>query len=256
MRGDRIHEVMKVRFWRIDGRPYLLAILVLAFGLVSGCSGLGGDQTPQNNGTTTSATTTSPNSHTSDDDADTNENDTEESGSIEGLAWVPFGPKDPTFPTPTWPAYNSFADGKCAQLRDYLGNEGSGIASSDLAKAMVAVCAAAIEGQEGQWSVAQAHADPDPSGILDSCLGSAIKELLNRALAWHQQHPTQTPVVQLQPVAGRTECGKRYPPDEPALTAEPAPSEETPTPEASTSAAPPTPDEAPPTSDQPTDAPG
>jgi len=189
VRGDRVHGVMKVRIRRIHGRPFLLAVLALAFGLVSGCSALGGDQTPQDNGNTPPAATTSASSDPSDNGNGSNGNGSEDDDSVEGLAWVPFGPKDPTNPTPTWPTYNSFAEGKCAQLRDYLGNEGAGIAASDLAKAMVAVCAAAIEGQEDQWKVAEAHADPDLSGILDSCLGAAIKELLEVAdkhLTWRR----------------------------------------------------------------------
>ena len=121
VRGDRVHGVMKVRIRRIHGRPFLLAILALAFGLVSGCSALGGDQTPQDNGNTTPAATTSASSDTSDNGDGSNGNGTEDNDSTEGLAWVPFGPKDPTNPTPTWPTYNSFAEGKCAQLRDYLG---------------------------------------------------------------------------------------------------------------------------------------
>ena len=243
-----------MRIRRIHGRPFLLAIVALAVGLVTGCSALGGDQTPQDNGSTLPAATSSATSGPSNNVADPNENDTEDNDAIDGLAWVPFGPKDPTNPTPTWPAYNSFAEGKCVQLRDYLSNEGAGIAESDLAKAMVAVCAAAIEGQEDQWKVAEAHADPDLSGILDSCLGAAIKELLDRALAWHQTYPGRTPVVQFQTVEGRTECGKRYPPDEqPPPSEEPAPSEAPLSPEASPSEAPPATQETSPPTDQPTD---
>jgi hypothetical protein len=252
VRGDRVHGVMKVRMRRIHGRPFLLAVLALAFGLVSGCSALGGDQTPQDNGNTPPAATTSASSDADNGDG-SNGNGSEDDDSVEGLAWVPFGPKDPTNPTPTWPTYNSFAEGKCAQLRDYLGNEGAGIAASDLAKAMVAVCAAAIEGQEDQWKVAEAHADPDLSGIQDSCLGSAVKELLDRALAWHQKYPGQTPEVQFQTVEGRTECGERYPPDEQPPSEEPSPTEAPPTPEASPSEPPPSPDETPAPTDEPTD---
>jgi hypothetical protein len=199
----------------------------------------------------------------------TTDNKDKSTSTDDGLAWVPFGPKDPTFPTPTWPTYNSFAEGKCSKLRDYLTTDGAGIAQSDLARAMVAVCAAAIEGQQDQWSVAEAHAGADLSGIHDDCLGAAVKELLDRALAWHKQHPGRTPVVQIQRVEGRTECGKRYPPDEPPPTSEgPPPTSEAPPPTSEapppTSEAPPPTSEAPPptsegpppTSDEPTETTG
>jgi hypothetical protein len=185
----------------------------------------------------------------------TNNNTDKSTSTDDGLAWVPFGPKDPTFPTPTWPTYNFFAEGKCSKLRDYLTTDGAGIAQSDLAQAMVAVCAAAIEGQQDQWSVAEGHAGADLSGIGDDCLGAAVKELLDRALAWHKQHPGRTPVVQIQRVEGRTECGKRYPPDEPPpTTEEPPPTTEEPPP--TTEEPPPTTEEPLPTPDEPTETTG
>src|SRR5215216_5675864 len=104
------------------------------------------------------------------------------------------------------------------------------------------VCEAAIEGQQDRWSVAEARAGANPSAIDtsaigDDCLGDAIAGLLNRALIWHREHPEQTPDVQDEQVEGRTECGKRYPPDEPSPTSEepsPTPEEPSPTPDEST----------------------
>ncbi|MGZ0152197.1 hypothetical protein ACXJJ3_34425 [Kribbella sp. WER1] len=61
------------------------------------------------------------------------------------LAWVPFGPKDPQFPTPSWPAYNALAAGKCSNLQDYLSHDTGGLQGTGIATAMLAVCQAAVE---------------------------------------------------------------------------------------------------------------
>jgi hypothetical protein len=223
--------VMMVRFWRFYEHFGLLVASMLLCGLMIGC---GGQQTPSDNGSDTnssSPTTTKSSESNGTDPAD------------DDLAWVPFGPQDPTSPTPTWPVYNFFAQGKCSELRDYLSSEqGASIGESDVGQAMVAVCQAAIEGQQDQWSVAeeQAGANPsaiDTSAIGDDCLGQAIAELLNRALVWHREHPEQTPDVQIKRVEGRTECGERYPPAEPPPTSDepsPTPEEPSPTPDEST----------------------
>ena len=224
--------VMMMRSWRFDDHLGLLVASTLLCGLLIGC---GGQQTPSDNGSdansTSSPTTTKSSEGNSTDPAD------------DDLAWVPFGPQDPTSPTPTWPVYNLFAEGKCTELRDYLNtDQGASIRESDVGQAMVAVCEAAIEGQQDQWSVAEARAGANPSAIDtsaigDDCLGDAIAGLLNRALVWHREHPEQSPDVQDERVEGRTECGERYPPEEPPPTSEepsPTPDEPSPTPDEST----------------------
>ena len=224
--------VMMVRFRRFYDLLGLLVASMLLCGLMIGC---GGQQTP-------SDSESDPNSTSSPTDSESSGNNGDDPAD-DDLAWVPFGPQDPTSPTPTWPVYNFFAQGKCSELRDYLNSDqGASIRESDIGQAMVAVCEAAIEGEQDQWSVAEARAGTNPSAIDtsaigDDCLGDAIAGLLNRALVWHREHPEQTPDVQDERVEGRTECGERYPPDEPSPTPEepsPTPEEPSPTPDEST----------------------
>ena len=226
--------VMMVRFRRFCHQLGLLVASMLLGGLMIGC---GGQQTPSDNGSGSNST-----SNPSPTDTESSGNNTDDPAD-DDLAWVPFGPQDPISPTPTWPVYNLFAQGKCSELRDYLNtDQGASIRESDIGQAMVAVCEAAIEGEQDQWSVAEARAGANPSridtsAIGDDCLGDAIAGLLNRALVWHREHPEQTPDVQDERVEGRTECGERYPPDEPSPTPEepsPTPEEPSPTPDEST----------------------
>jgi hypothetical protein len=252
---------MAVRILRVYGHLRELSVVMLVCGLVIGCSGSGGGDSASDNGgpVATDTKATGGNNPTGNNNSTGNNNNNHNTEPTDdGLAWVPFGPDDPGSPTPYWPAYNFFAEGKCGELRGYFGAEGRGIAETDLGKAMVAVCAAAIERHADQWAVVEAHAGADPSGIDDECLGGAINSLVARALAWHHQHPGRTPVVQIQRVEGRTECGKAYPPDfteEPPSTSEepPSTSEEPPS---TSEEPPPTSEEPPPTSDTQTETPG
>jgi hypothetical protein len=237
---------MMVRFRRFYGHAGLLVASILLCGLMIGCSE---QQTSSDGGS--DPTSTSDQSPTNTKSSDNNGTDPAD----DDLAWVPFGPQDPTSPTPTWPVYNAFAKGECSDLRDYLSIDpgAASIRESDFGKAMVAVCAAAYDGQQDQWRIAERHAGDNPSAIdtstlQDSCLGDAIAGLLNRALVWHREHPGQTPDVQDQVVAGRTECGERYPPAESPPTSE----ESSPTPEEPS----PTPEEPSPTPDEPTETTG
>ena len=156
--------------------------LALVVGLVAGCSGSGSPTTNSSGGGGSSGG---------------------------GFAWAPFGPDDPQIPTPGWPAYNPFADGNCSKLRKNLDSLGA------FGKAMVAVCAAAIEGRQDQWEMAEkAFAAGDASSLADDCLAKKVTGLLERALAWHQRHPGRKPLVQFQRVTGnkgerKTDCGKK-----------------------------------------------
>lgn len=130
------------------------------------------------------------------------------SSSGDELAWVPFGPSDPTVPTPSWPAYRSFANGDCGALQAYL-DTSDGASLGDFGKAMVAVCEAAIDGRQDRWEAAAALAAADPSSLANDCLADLVKDLLDRALAWHQSHPGGKPVVRFQRLDGETECGRQ-----------------------------------------------
>jgi hypothetical protein len=75
---------------------------------------------------------------------------------------------------------------------------------------MVAVCAAAVDGQQDQWEVAaSAVTAGDPSRLANDCVASEVNGLLERALAWHEEHPGQNPDIEFPVVAGQTQCGKQ-----------------------------------------------
>jgi hypothetical protein len=193
--------------WRERGLVGRLLVVALVAGLVAGCGGSG-----------------SPTADTLDDDGPAGSAAAGGGGPLgsdpagggggggggapdEGLAWVPFGPSDPTNPTPSWPMYSDLAQGDCLALQAYLGtSDASNV--GQLGRAMVAVCLAAVDGREDQWEVA-ATAVADGSGSLDNdCLEPIVRALLRAALDWHQDHPGRKPRVQLQTVAGdgTTKC--------------------------------------------------
>jgi hypothetical protein len=121
---------------------------------------------------------------------------------------VPFGPSYPTFPTPSWPVYRAFANGDCSALQAYLGSP-DGESVAELGKAMVAVCRAAVEGRQDQWSVAAEVANTaSPSTLANDCLAAPVKDLLDRALGWHERHPGAKPTVRFQRLSGQTDCGR------------------------------------------------
>lgn len=74
---------------------------------------------------------------------------------------------------------------------------------------MVAVCAAAVGGQQDQWEVAQALAGSSSASLGNDCLAGVVRALFDRALAWHAANPGQEPAVRFQRVSDRTECGAR-----------------------------------------------
>jgi hypothetical protein len=122
-----------------------------------------------------------------------------------GFAWVPFGPDDPTDPTPDWPAYNALASHRCGNLEGQLD---SGEISGNLWQALAAVCAAAVDGDGDQWDVAaRAFAAGGETGFTIPCLQGEATAMLERALAWHQLHPGRQPAVRFQTTAGKTDCG-------------------------------------------------
>jgi hypothetical protein len=141
-------------------------------------------------------------------------------GSGDGIDWVPFGPNDPKSPTPGWPVYNAFAAGDCPALRSVPDTDSVG----DLGAAMKAVCAAAIEGQADQWEVAERSLAGGGS-LANSCLDPLVRNLLERALAWHHNHPGKQPQARKRQVAGMTECGKASPPNGVPDTEDPSPTD-------------------------------
>jgi hypothetical protein len=173
--------------------------LALVIGLVAGCGG--SDQ----------AGNTSDNANSAGGGA----NGGGGGGSDEELAWVPFGPGDPTIPNPDWPAYGYFAQGKCSELRSYLADQGlldPGDEDSSLWQAIAAVCAAAVDGDQDQWAVAAtAFAAAGAAHLDNPCLDAVVRAMLQRALDWHEGHPGQRPEVRLRRLGegGETDCGRK-----------------------------------------------
>jgi hypothetical protein len=124
-------------------------------------------------------------------------------GTDKGVAWVPFGPQDPSFPTPTWPVYNAFASGDCSKLADALPSNDVG----DYGELMLAVCQAAIDGQSDKWDTAESLAGADAGGLGNDCVAPLVQGAVERALTWHRDHPDLAPQVQLQPAGDQTACG-------------------------------------------------
>jgi hypothetical protein len=228
--------MIAMRILRTRGRLSRLAATMVVFVLVAGCNDVSSQDDGGSPTDTTSANTGGP-----DTPASTGGN-----GSDEGIAWVPFGPNDPKVPTPSWPAYNAFAAGKCSKLRDYFeGDDGRQLGESDYGKAMVAVCRAAVDGSQKQWAIAEDHVDADPDPLAHSCLAPLVTGLMNRAIAWHKEHPGRKPKVHIQRADdGTTDCGQKD------LDAQRPPTEESPTPEET-----PTPAETP-TTDETTESSG
>jgi hypothetical protein len=176
-------------------RRGLVSASIIVLALVSGCAG--SDETG------TSSDEGSPPATEADATSDKDNGDGDGDGDDESIAWVPFGPSDPRIPTPSWPVYNAFAQGNCSELEDYLETDDIG----DFGNAMVALCAAAVDGHEDQWDVAETLAGADSTSLANDCLADVVKELFDRALAWHEEHPGQTPDVQFRRVPDQTECG-------------------------------------------------
>jgi hypothetical protein len=188
---------------------------VLVAVLAGACGGVGPSTSDSSDGGGSAAAATSAGSDSSPDAVESSGGgDAADGGSSpdgaspDDLAWVPFGPKDPKIPTPSWPAYNDFAQGNCSGLRAYL-DTSDATSAGDFGKAMAAVCAAAVEGRQDQWDVAAGLARADGSGFGNDCLAGIVADLIDRALRWHQRYPGSTPKVRFETVAEQTECGKK-----------------------------------------------
>lgn len=191
-------------------RLIALSMLLIAALLPVGC---GSDSTAGDSGTSDSGQT----GDTGGGDTGGGNNGGDNGGGDNGggdkgggfLSWVPWGPKDPQSPTPTWSAYNYLADGKCSDLRgevkDLTAEQGG-----DFGKAMVALCQAAVKGQSKQWSVVEANQNAETGALNHGCLTPLVKDLMTRALAWHQAHPGKKPKIRFHRIttgSRETACG-------------------------------------------------
>ncbi|WP_427890509.1 hypothetical protein ACQHIV_00435 [Kribbella sp. GL6] len=185
------------------GRP--VALLVLA-GVLAGC---GATNDSSGSGTPEIGTSTPGGQGSGPGSGNTGGNTGGGGGQGGGsLAWVPFGPKDPQFPTPSWPAYNALAAGKCPELQDYLSHDTGGLQGTGIATAMLAVCRAAVDGDTAQWPAVEQNVGADPAPLGNDCLAALVTDLLARAVAWHQAHPAGKVTVQYRRTTGQTQCGQ------------------------------------------------
>jgi hypothetical protein len=195
-----------VRRSKRRGRIGLAVVLALILGLLAGCGGSdsggassdgigtssggggnpsgGGGNTPSGGGNTPSGGGNTPSGG----------GNTPSGGgkpSDDGFDWAPWGPADPGDPPPyDW--YGSLERRQCEALQ---------ATDDDVWRALAAVCAAAIDGDQSQWTVAKTLAANGGTHDPTSCLERAARALLQRALAWHERNPGRQPTVRF-PVAG------------------------------------------------------
>jgi hypothetical protein len=55
----------------------------------------------------------------------------------------------------------------------------------------------------------QGRGGADASKLGNDCVAAVVKDLLDRALAWHERHPGAKPTVRFQRLSGQTECGRQ-----------------------------------------------
>ena len=188
---------------RLAGAGLLTAALAL-----NGCGAANENSSTETTSGTTVGTGTST-SHSGSSSA--SGSSSESSGSADtGLAWVPFGPDDPKFPTPGWDVYYYFLAHDCESLQSSVQTPGDGF--GNLYKAAVAVCRAAVGNEESQWSVAsEAFADRGDGVVIGpaSCVDESIASMVSTLLAWHEKHPGQQPDLTFPQTAdGRTACSR------------------------------------------------
>jgi hypothetical protein len=148
------------------------------------------------------------------------------------LAWVPFGPDDPDFPTPGWDVYYYFLAHDCDKLSNDVQNK-----TGRLYQSAVAVCYAAVDGQQSQWDVAtnafKARTAADAIGPAQ-CVDDTIAGMVATLLAWHDSHPGRRPHLTFPHTADRrTACSR----DHNSVQPEPSTTESTTTTTRSTTSA-------------------
>jgi hypothetical protein len=211
---NRSGPVLRVRTRRTAPPLVLGLLLVMLLGLLVSCGRAPTDSpSTDDNGSVSSTSSAAGDSDAADSDAGANNGGGTgsggngggggRSGDDKGVAWVPFGPQDPSFPTPTWPVYNAFASGDCSRLASVLPSNDVG----DYGQLMLAVCQAAIDGQSDKWDTAESLADADAGSLGNGCVEPLVQGAVERALTWHRDHPDLAPRVELHPTGDQTECG-------------------------------------------------
>jgi hypothetical protein len=111
----------------------------------------------------------------------------------DGFAWLPLGPADARSADQATRWYADLERGRCPT---------GTLDGPQVWRALVAVCAAALSGDQARW-VEAGDAGVENSG---SCLEKAAASLVRRALAWHQRHPNDRPRVRMAVRDGSTAC--------------------------------------------------
>ena len=128
------------------GRHVFGAGLLTAALALNGCGAANENSSTETTSGTTVGTGTST-SHSGSSSA--SGSSSESSGSADtGLAWVPFGPDDPKFPTPGWDVYYYFLAHDCGSLQGSVQTPNDGF--GNLYNAAVAVFRAAVDGEQSQ----------------------------------------------------------------------------------------------------------
>ncbi len=186
------------------GHRAMRVVGILGLLAVSACGGgtqtsSGGSTASDTTGTSASAAKTSSSSSPTSGSTDSND----------GLAWVPFGPNDPDFPTPGWDVYYYFTAHDCDKLQNDVQQK-----TGNLYKSAVAICYAAVKGQQSQWDVANnafnARTADDAIGPAQ-CVDDTIATVVAALLAWHEQHPGRQPVLTFPETTDkRTACSRDH----------------------------------------------
>ncbi len=202
---------------RASGAALRLTATALIVGLLStGCGVAEENSTDKIGASTTTDTlgetvrTSTTTSGTSSGTAGAGSDTTSPGSPDSGLAWVPFGPDDPKFPTPGWDVYYYFLEHNCQSLQNDVQTPDAGF--GNLYKAAVAACRAAVDDEQDQWAVAStAFADRGADAAIGpaDCVDETISTMVETLLAWHDQHPGEQPALTFPNTAdGRTACSR------------------------------------------------
>jgi hypothetical protein len=201
-----------VRSWKRRDLSGPVVAVALVVGLVAACGGSDPPTTSTSGGSNTSSGSGNPSGSnpSGSNPSGSNPSGSNPSGSTPSdgdLAWAPWGPADPGDPPPNqW--YGNLERHDCNGLQSAVGDE----PGRELWRALAAVCAAAVDGDQSQWAVAAATAKTLAAngGVSSgSCLERAARALLERALAWHERNPGRQPAVRFAAADSKTACAFR-----------------------------------------------
>jgi hypothetical protein len=183
-------------------RLHRIAGLVLVTLLLVACGSGNGDE---NNGSATADDTDD--AHDTDDTDDTDDGDDGDDGDDTGggndeIDSVQWGPDDPPIPG----EYTAFAADSAGGLAcDSIDDRAEGDDFWTLAADVCRVFAG-----DGDWPEVEAVPPPSSEGnSYERCLNGELFEMLERALAWHDRHPGQSPEVRYPSSGIHSPCQQR-----------------------------------------------